>query len=317
MTMEKLICGRIDRNGLGSLERRFLEYVETTSKSRLQFEFLDTRTMERVIVDSPYVHRWTEVYRNRLLARFYKLQQWWYDSGRPPVTMLTLTTYQGATQTALAARGERVTREDGLRILQTSWRKLRMMMRNRILKRPFDYVYVMEHHRSGYGHMHVCIFDTLTKDEKERIPRLWHEKYNAGSLEHGAVFSTEREAERIDTSGDGQPIRSRDDINFVGFYLIKYLGKSFANPYEMTGGELRFSALLWKLKIRQYNTSRHLAQVMKLDAEEPDEHLKCIRVILLNEYGEERTLNELEKEDYDELVKEGLIRMRVSLDKYG
>lgn len=294
-----------------------MEYVETTSKSRLKFEYLDTLSMELVTIDSPYVHRWTEVYRNRVLARFYKLQNWWFESGRPPVTMLTLTTYQGATQTALAARGERVTREDGLRILQTSWRKLRMMMRNRILKRSFDYLYVLEHHKSGYGHMHVCIFDTLTKEEKERISTLWHEKYNAGSLEYGAVFSKERKEERIDISEDGQPIRSRDDIEFIGFYLIKYMGKSFSNPAMMTGGELKFSALLWKLKIRQYNTSRHLAQVMKLDVDEPDERFKCIRVILLNEYGEERTLNELEKEDYDELVTEGLLRMKASIEKLG
>ena len=315
--MENSIYTRFQLKGLGALEKRFLEYVETTSKSSLKFEFLDTRTMARVIIDSPYVHRWTEIYRKRVLARFYKLQNWWVNEGKPPVTMLTLTTYQGATQTALAARGAKVTREEGLLILQSSWRKLRMMMRNRILKRKYDYVYVIEHHKSGYGHMHVCIFDTLTLEEKERISKLWTEKYNAGSLEHGAVFSKERKDERINTSGDGQPIRNRNDISFIGFYLIKYLGKSFANPEEMSGAELKFSALLWKLKIRQYNTSRHLAHIMKLDLDESDERFKCISVILLNEYGEERALSAMEKEEYDELVKEGLLRMRASLDKYG
>ena len=56
---------------------------------------------------------------------------------------------------------------------------------------------------------------------------------------------------------------------------------------------------------------------MKLDLDESDERFKCISVILLNEYGEERALSAMEKEEYDELVKEGLLRMRASLDKYG
>lgn len=41
---------------------------------------------------------------------------------------------------------------------------------------------------------------------------------------------------------------------------------------------------------------------MKLDADEPDDRFKCIRVILLNEHGEERTMTEIEKDVLIKLV---------------
>lgn len=306
---------RLFKLGNDKGEKQFLKYIEDTKSMNFVFSFLNTVTLEQVEIITPYVHRWTEEYRNRVLARFYKLQDWWIAQGCPPVTMMTLTTYQGDTKTTRAAVGHAVSREEALEILQVSWRKLRNMLKIRILKRNFDYVYVLENHKSGYPHMHVCIFGTLSKMEKAWVIRLWSEKYNAGSKMHGVDFSEERKDERIDTSGDGSPIRSRDDINFVGFYLIKYLGKSFSEPLEMTAGELKFSVLLWKTGARQYNCSQALAKIMKLD-ENPNPCLKCVGVRLEGP-SIDKEFYELPQAEYRELVKSAYGKLMKELEKLG
>lgn len=306
---------RLFKSGYGKGEKQFLKYIEDTKTINFVFTFLNTVTLEQVEIITPYVHRWTEEYRNRVLARFYKLQDWWIAQGCPPITMITLTTYQGDTKTTRAAVGHAVSREEALKILQISWPKMRVMLKTRILNRNFDYVYVLENHKSGYPHMHVCIFGTLTKSEKAWVVRLWSEKYNAGSRAHGVAFSEERQDERVDTSGDGSPIRSRDDIKFVGFYLIKYLGKSFANPLEMTAGELKFSTLLWKTGARQYNCSQALSKVMKLDTE-PDPRLECLKVEMIGP-SLERVVHEMPAEEKAAMINSAVSVLKADLERLG
>ena len=296
----------------GKGEAAFLRYIKETKELKFVFTFLDKVTCSETKMERPYVHRWTPEYRKRVLARFYKLQSWWLRAGKPPITMLTLTTYHRGTDVTMEAIGHYVDREESLQMLLDSWRKLKFMLKKRILKRNFDYVYVLENHKDGYPHIHVCIFGTLDKKQKAWVIRLWSEKYCAGSREHGATFSKERKKERVDTSGDGLPIRSRDDVNWIGFYLLKYMGKTFSETEEMTKGDLQFSTLLWKTGARQYNTSRHLAQIMKLDSP-TDERLECVKVEIIGP-SIERTVHEVPEDEKREAYKSAAVKLKADLD---
>jgi len=238
----------------------FKAYLKNTADLTLNLALYDMQEMKKVEYSMPYTHRWHEKYRNRTLAKFYKFNQWWEEEGRPPLTLLTLTTYQDS-RYAEDHHGSRVSIKEGFEILKDSWKKLRMMLRNRILCRRFDYLWAMEPHLSrdtGYPHMHVVIVGELTDVEKEAVKRLWCQVYNAGSYDHGANFS--------DSCLD-----AKKDIRNAGFYLFKYLGKGFCiDPDQMTPGELRFNAVLWEKGYRQWGASRNISHAMKLDKTDAD-----------------------------------------------
>ena len=292
----------------------FKKYIDDTSKMEFHFDFLNKNTLEETSVTVPYVHRWHPVYRDRVLARFYKLQEWWISQEQPPVTMMTLTTYQGPSErhsgdTSLEVKGHVVSIDESFKILQSSWRKLYKVLRGRIIGKLFDYVLILENHVSGYPHMHVLLFCVLEDWQKERVVKLWCDKYQAGSREHGACFSD------VHTEMRGEPMKTRDDINFIGFYLLKYMGKSFTEPGEMTKGQLIFSAYLWKRGYRQYTTSRNLSKIMKLDYVE-DPAIQCVRVRLEGP-SLDKEIYELPEGDYNELVQSACSKIKADLVRFG
>lgn len=235
--------------------KEFKEYLKATSRLTLELHLFDTHTGKREKFLLPYMHRWTPQYRNKTLAKFYKFNEWWIAQDRPPITLLTLTTYQDSAY-AEQHHGSRVSMVEAFEILKRSWDKLRVMLRKRVLCRPFDYLWSIEPHLkrdTGYPHMHVAIIGELTDNEKAEVKRLWSEVYNAGSYEHGAYFSEEC-------------LDAKKDISNAGFYLFKYLGKSFCvDPDKMTAGELAFNAVLWEKRYRQWGASQTISGAMKLD----------------------------------------------------
>ncbi len=233
----------------------FRDYLEFTGKLTIDLTLYDMEKRETVILHLPYTHRWHAKYRNRTLARFYKFNEWWLEQGRPPLTLLTLTTYQDGAHSRDQVGGYTI--EESFEVLKTSWDKLRKMLRNRILCCPFDYLWTMEPHETGYPHLHVAIVAEFEDWQKEKTKTLWN-GYRAGSYEHGAHF----EDSCLDAKGD---------IKNAGFYLFKYLGKGFCiDPEQMSPGELRFNAQLWKHGWRQWGASRGISKAMKLDSRDSD-----------------------------------------------
>ena len=251
----KTKCDKGGYRRKGPKVKEFKEYLKATSKLTLELHLFDTHTGKREKVLLPYMHRWTPQYRDRTLAKFYKFNEWWKDQGRPPITLLTLTTYQDSAY-AEQHHGSRVSMVEGFEILKRSWDKLRVMLRKRVLCRPFDYLWSIEPHLkrdTGYPHMHVAIIGELTDTEKAEVKRLWSEVYNAGSYEQGAYFSEEC-------------LDAKKDISNAGFYLFKYLGKSFCiDPEKMTAGELAFNAVLWEKRYHQWGASQNISGAMRLD----------------------------------------------------
>jgi hypothetical protein len=205
-----------------------------------------------------YIHRWTDIYRCSVLAKFYQLENWLKEHPSS-VTMLTLTTYQDG-QYSATVKGEIVTIPQSFDTLKTSWKRLRMALRQYLPNNR--YVWIMEPHKTGYPHLHIIIFDDVNKETQDIIRRLWSKKYKAGSAEHGIDFT----------------IKTPDEsIRSIRNYLMKYVAKGFYSTGSKFGerdtwgtGELVFNALVWKHKWRIFGASRALSKVMhhikKLDA---------------------------------------------------
>lgn len=229
------------------IKNDFLNYLDSTARSVLTFHGVDMSTGCRVVSRGEYVHRWTDSYRRRLLARFYKLDDW-FAVNQSGTTLMTLTTRHVGFL------------PDQYALLQKYYRKLRDVMRRPDFLGKFTYFYVLEPHQDGYIHLHMLIFQELTIGQQERIKSLWVNKYGVGVAD---ALSFE-----VRTVAGG--VKSPKN------YLMKYLTKSFTvsgDGVDTGSAFFLFSAVAWYMgrpvndfkPIRFWNCSRDLQPILKLD----------------------------------------------------
>lgn len=233
-----------------TISRQFIEYLRGMEKACFIVAGFNLEGNKAANCQGLYIHRWTDVYRKRQLAKLYQLDTWWKEN-RTPVTLLTLTTYQNG-EHSKTIRGDIVTIEQSFFLLKDGWDKISKILR-KYLPNP-TYIWVIEPHKSGYPHMHIVVFDAIPPDIQEKIKKLWSDTYYAGSKEHGVDFS----------------IRTPDDdIDSIRNYLMKYIAKGFLltgtkfEDNQWTKEELVFNALIWKQKFRTFQPSRKLQKIMK------------------------------------------------------
>ena len=176
--------------------KRFVNYLDNTST--LYFTAHGQLANGSLVqCEIPYIHRWTDIYRKSVLARLYKMEEW-FNEHPSYVTMLSLTTYQDG-NFSIIEKGHSVDIPESFQILKESWKKLSMLIRNRI-RNNIDYFWVFEPHMkhdTGYPHLHILLFTEFTPQEQERIRNLWYSKYQAGSYEYGVDFTIVQPEEAI------------------------------------------------------------------------------------------------------------------------
>lgn len=198
----------------------------------------DENTVTREL---PYIHRWTPVYKKMVLAKFYILEAWLKEHPQKVITMLTLTTAHGYNRFGQKSKTNDITIPDCFDLLKNGWSKLR----KNIVNRGFDYVWILEPHRTGYPHIHVCIFGAVTEKDQNQIKKLWC-GYGCGSIEQGAQFSEKAGA---------------DSIKSIRNYLMKYMIKAWSDS-DWTTAQLVFNALVWANKWRLWGSSKKITKVM-------------------------------------------------------
>jgi len=229
----------------------FCRYLRETEN--LSFTFYGEKMNEGVLDDitskMPYKHRWTDIYRRGVLAKFYQLEKYLIENPAP-ITMLSLTTFHGwnkfrqESQNCINKKGHLISIFESFDLLKTNWRLLKQHIHH-------PYVWIMEPHETGYPHMHVVIMGKLTDDEKNRIITFWADKYGTSDKEHGAVFTE-------------PPVKS------IRNYLMKYMvkgfrktGSKFGEGDDWTTGELVFFSLVKKYRWRLFGATRDLVKVMQ------------------------------------------------------
>lgn len=270
----------------------FLGYISDTAKRQFKITFKNLLTGEGFVKWKPYIHRWTSTYRKGVLAKMYQLEAY-AGENLTELEFITLTTHQ-----------EGITREEQLSQLKIGREKLLDVLRKRYGTQ--EYVWMLEHFKSGFSHLHLIYFKKLTEEEKESIKTIWHEKYELGNYKNGLYFSAPR------ASLDGVCVGG--SIKSIKNYLIKYIAKGLEPnseseqnsesyqeyefhgkkiPLNMSLGELLFNAILKKTKTRLWGCSRLFSKIMKRPEKEGEKDWECIEVDQLYEpYQEEETLEE-------------------------
>ena len=236
------------------MSKDFLEYLDNTENATIDVLQMDKERTEYRTLELPYLHRWSDIRQRQTLARFYKLEQW-YNADPKPVTFITLTTKQKGFDRY----------EEQYDYLRDAYQRLRLNIK--YMKGTTNFIWVIEPHKSGFVHIHMMIFTTFTKDEKERLMSLWCDKYGIGVRQAQDV----REIEI-------------DRVKYLRTYLFKYLAKN----WQQDGWEehlLTHNAVLWSMGrreskfrgMRSYGTSQELTRVMRLDRPPSEEEWETIR----------------------------------------
>jgi hypothetical protein len=233
-----------------NIVKKFKQYLKTTKEFR--FRLTGTNKDGEIVVTVPYIHRWTEIYHNSILAKFYQLDDWMKDNPGV-VTMFTLTTYQGSKSRfndgsySRKVLGYDLTQLECFDLLKYSRAKFLNVLRNR--NPGIDYVWVLEPHETGYPHCHLVVFREFSESERVFIKELWSEKYQAGSFDRGIEVTSKR---------------SDEAIHSIRNYLMKYMTKQFGiGDQAWTDGELLFNAMVWATTTRMWGASKGLTDIMK------------------------------------------------------
>lgn len=160
---------------------------------------LKTASMERYKIKC--VTRWHKEYQRKVLAKFYKLDQWYVNAGRPPVTMCTLTTVQ-----------RNLDRRKQIQLLDDSRKKFIDAFRKQ--HKGVQYFYVWEPHKSGYAHIHILFFCTVSRKEAKHWQTYWNEKLGAGGFSAALKFDR---------------ARRNMSLNSAKNYVMKYVSKTYSD----------------------------------------------------------------------------------------
>lgn len=231
-----------------NIVKHFRTYLVTTNDSTFRVSGIYKFEGEDFTISNtlPYIHRWTDLYKKGVLARFYSLER--ELKGKPVnvVTMMTLTTYHGVNALGEKSKDHNETILEGFTLLKEGWSKLRQRLRG------IDYVWIMEPHKTGFPHIHVVILEKIDKERQMRLKRLWA-AYGCGSVKYGIKF-TEKQGP--------------DNIKSIRNYLMKYLVKSWIDS-DWTTGQLVFNAIVWENDYRLWGASTRLSKIMRRSKPEP------------------------------------------------
>jgi hypothetical protein len=228
---------------------KFLCYLRDKQNIKICIFGYDLKMQDTVDIEKPYMHRWKPEYMKARFAKFYLLDEW--AKNHPlPLTMLTFTTYHDSAY-ARKKNGKGYSLEESWRILKQGFRKVTLLIRNKIRKNVSYFWIVEPQPESGYPHIHVGFFTEFTEEEQARLKNHWSNVVKAGDYKHGLDFSIEQ-------------THKTGEVTSLKNYLLKYLAKTFVETIpDWTPEELVFNAIAWKGGYRFFGCSRDLSNAMK------------------------------------------------------
>lgn len=206
----------------------------------------------------PITYRTDDNYKRRLLAKFYKLDDWYKNlpHWRARTSMITLTSKQ-----------REFTYFEQYNFIQSCYRDWREIVRKEYP--DLDFVLIGEPHKTGYLHYHILVFREFSEAEELFLKNAW--------LSTGAGNDSS-----FKISQSGKLRRARN-------YLMKYIKKGLLSDddddtladsdlkrFDSVGDDRHFeifNAVLWRLNkhdaqykgVRVFQMSKSLSAVCKLE----------------------------------------------------
>jgi hypothetical protein len=235
-------------------EPEFIDYIKRTSKQFLKFQSSDGVFM------TPYKHRWERSYRKAILAKLYQLQIWAKRHGLE-CGMLSLTSAQrGYSDIEILER------------YKNSWAKLQDILH----KMGYQHFMLYEPHKSGVPHQHAMIFGDCSKENMERLEKLYVDKYG---MSDGIVDENGKQHAFDFSPG----LKDNPVVESVVNYLMKYLSKTVVSDITHSESLVRFHSLFYHTHSRLWSSSRFISFVMRKIKIQPNKTPAPIDFVLIDE----------------------------------
>jgi hypothetical protein len=209
-------------------------------------------------------HSFTTQYQKRQAARAHDLERGLRDQWGTTLYagMLTLSCSPVRDDNRLKPPLEH------LNELDSSWDAVRRELSRSLEDREWEYLAIMEPHKSGYTHVHVGVFVRGPVSEEDFEPVIDAHLRNC----EGAGRDAHDDAISVRNAGD--PARS-DSITSLGSYLTAYMTQEYGDSAIETPDYLqRWYSLMWAAPVQRFRASNGAQAHMAYDgdtAEEPTE----------------------------------------------
>jgi hypothetical protein len=241
---------------MGELKRRFTNWADEEINAVLESDEGDVIT-----VGDP--HRFASRYRKRQYARLQGLARGVEDDygKRLHTAMLTLTASN-------QRDGGYIAPVDHLEELLSSWESVRRELSRAVGDKRWEYIGIIEPHKSGYAHVHIGVFvdGKITESDLEPVINRHIDNCDlAGERAHSDSIS-------VNHSG----VERGTEVYNLGAYLASYLGESmpedasesedsrWTDDYESRPDHvLRFWATLWVSGRQQFRPSNGAQEYMR------------------------------------------------------
>lgn len=235
----------------GTLERRWRVWYDDRRDAGLVYE---DEAGNRCT--GPQENRFMQSYSDKLYAKLKDLERGLHDSygQRFHTGLLTLTASAGRP-------GEWEPAVDHLKELLASWEAVRRALHRSLDEaHRWEYLMVLEPHKSGYAHAHIAVFVDGRVSEEVFEPVIDAHLRNCELAEREA-----HEYENVITVKQVAGERDRDlgEIGNLGSYLGEYLGIYEGDALDAPEHVQAFNAVLWATGHQRWRPSNGAQQYMK------------------------------------------------------
>ena len=244
----------------GGTLRAWREYIEETGSTRPVFE---NGYGDRV-VGRARPHRFDPEYSDKQYAKLKDLERGISRAygRRLHTAMLTLTCSSTRPGSSLPRPPV-----DHLDELNESWEAVRRALSRVLDGRRWEYLAILEPHKSGYLHIHVAVFvegvvtaSTFAPVIEAHVRNCEGAGWEAHDVDDDSTISVRHAGRDRDGGGDG--------LDELAIYLAEYLGCYGDDPLDAPEQQQMANAVLWATGRQRWRPSQGAQQYMKTNAGE-------------------------------------------------
>ena len=241
--------------------KEWREYILETRDTDAVFK--NQETGEYAAGSDP--HRFAPEYSDKQYAKLKDLERGLRrDYGkRLHTAMLSLTA-------SWCPHGDALPPVDHLDDLDRSWESVRRELSRQLEGRRWEYLAILEPHKTGYLHIHIAVFvdGFVTADDfapviEAHLRNSPHAEREAHDLEDDSTVSVNRVGlDRRGQHAAAEGIDHREGIGNLGTYLAEYLGTHSGDPLEAPDHQQMSNAVLWATGKQRWRPSQGAQQYM-------------------------------------------------------
>lgn len=256
-----------DRNGVQPVTWRedvwrWRDWYEDSRDSAAVFENVDG---DRVKGSDP--NRFHPDYGDRQYAKLKDLERGVRDDygRRLHTAMLTLT----ASSAPAERGGGPMPPVDHLDGLLASWDAVRRELSRVLDGRRWEYLAILEPHKSGYLHIHIAVFVDGKVTREDLAPVIDAHLCNCGLAEREAHDVSDDSTISVRWAGREDRDQGDDHLDELAIYLAEYLGTYGEDPLESPEHVQMANAVLWATGRQRWRPSNGAQSYMRTERSEP------------------------------------------------